>query len=39
MPLRDKNEQIIKLCNTNKFEYYFGSEENVLERYYFAAKK
>ena len=39
MPSRDKNEQIIKLCNTNKFEYYFGSEENVLERYYFAAKK
>ncbi len=39
MPVRDKIEQIIKLCNANKFEYYFGSEENVLKRYYFAAKK
>ena len=39
MPVRDKIEQIVKLCNENKFEYYFGSEENVLQRYYFAAKK
>ena len=34
---QDKN--IIKLCKKKKIKFYIGSEENVLERYYKAAKK
>lgn len=33
------NEEIIKLCKFNNLDYFIGSENNVLERYYQAAKK
>jgi len=33
------DEQIVKFCNINNIDYYRGSEKNVLERYFFAAKK
>ena len=34
-----KDKNIIKLCKKKKIKFYIGSEENVLERYYKAAKK
>lgn len=33
------NEEIINLCKFNNLDYFIGSENNVLERYYQAAKK
>lgn len=35
----NQNEAIIKLCNNEKINYFVGSESDVLERYYHAAKK
>ncbi len=34
-----KDKNIIKLCKKKKIKFYIGSEFNVLERYYKAAKK
>lgn len=34
-----EDEPIVKLAKKNNFKYYQGSEENVLERYYYAAQK
>ena len=33
------NRQLIKLLKSKKINYFVGSEKNVLERYYKAAKK
>ena len=33
------DRKIINLCNRKGFKYFIGSEENVLKRYYYAAKK
>ena len=34
-----KDKKLIKIAKNNKIKYFAGSENNVLERYYFAAKK
>ena len=34
-----QDKKIIKLCKKKKIKFYIGSEENVLERYYKAAKR
>ncbi len=34
-----KNEKLIKILKKNKINYLIGSKNNVLERYYLAAKK
>jgi len=36
---KKKDEKIIKIAKQNKCNYYAGSEKNVLNRYYEAAKK
>ena len=33
------NESIIELCHKENITYFIGSEKDVLERYYLAAKK
>ena len=38
-PKSKKNNKLISLIKKNKFNFYRGSETNVLKRYYFAAKK
>lgn len=35
----NKNQPILDLCVKENVHYFVGSEENVLERYYLAAKK
>ena len=37
-PKSKKNNKLISLIKKNKFNFYRGSETNVLKRYYFAAK-
>ncbi len=34
-----KDKEIINLCKKLKIKYFIGSEKNVLQRYYLAAKK
>ncbi len=38
-PKSKKNDKLISLIKKNKFNFYRGSETNVLKRYYFAAKE
>ena len=33
------NDKIIKIIKKNKFNYFFGPEENVLKRFYLSANK
>ena len=34
-----KDKQIIKICHKLNIEYFIGDEDNVLKRFYYAAKK
>jgi len=34
-----KDKQIIKICHKLNIEYFVGDEDNVLKRFYYAAKK
>jgi glutamate-1-semialdehyde aminotransferase/spore coat polysaccharide biosynthesis protein SpsF (cytidylyltransferase family) len=36
---RNNNKEIIKICKKSKIKFFIGSEKNVLDRYYKAAKK
>lgn len=35
----DKDDMVVKFCNDNNIEYFRGSEDDVLDRYYQCAKE